>query len=249
MMSRFSMLNVGYDNITSSEAIRQILSFLQSSIRRNVFFLNADCLRISQKDNEYRQILNRADLVLPDGIGLKLVTRLYGGRMINNCCGTDIAPFMMERVAQGGYKVFFLGGREGVGEKAAENMRRRFPTIKIVGTHCGYGMDDREVIKKINDSGANILFVAMGVPKQEKWIAKHREQLNPKLCLAVGALLDYLSGTIPRAPLWMRKANLEWFWRIFVEPKRMIKRYLIHGVGFMVYIIFLRFCPWKVNQK
>ena len=174
--------------------------------------------------------MNSADLVLPDGIGLKLATRILGGKMEEDCNGTDISPLLMQKAAEEGYKIYFLGAKEKIAEKAAENTRKQIPRIQIVGTHHGFFNNDKEVIKKINDSGADILFVAMGVPLQEKWIAKHRRELNPRLCLGVGALFDYLSGRIPRAPLFMRKMHLEWLWRIFIEPKRMFKRYIVDGM-------------------
>jgi len=231
------LLGIKYDNLTFSLAIEQIISLLDSSKKMNVYFLNTHCLYEAQKDEEYRNIINSAGLVLPDGIGLKLATRILGGKMTEDCNGTDISPVLMSKAAERRYKIFFLGGKEGVAVKAAENIRRKIPRIEIVGTHHGYFDNDGEVIKKINDSGSNILFVAMGVPLQEKWIARNREKLNPVLCLGVGALFDYLSGRIPRAPLFMRKVHLEWLWRIFIEPRRMFKRYIIDGAKLFWIII------------
>lgn len=234
------LLNIEYHNITAPEALTKTLDLLAEQKRATVCFLNADCLYKAQRDDEYRQILNQADLVLSDGIGLKFATWLYGGRMKDDCNGTDLSPLIMERAAQAGYKIFFMGGKDGIAEKAAGNIRQRIPNIQIVGTHEGYFDDDQKLIGQINASGADILFVAMGVPLQEKWIYRYRERLTPRLCLGVGALLDYLSGTIPRAPLWMRKVHLEWCWRIFVDPKRMLRRYLVDGVGFFVYLAYYR---------
>lgn len=235
-----NLLNIKYHNITAPEALTETLAFLAGQKKAMVYFLNADCLYKTQHDDGYRQILNQADMVLPDGIGLRLATRLFGGRMKDDCNGTDLSPLIMERAAQVGYKIFFVGGKDGVAEKAAENMRQRIPNIQIVGTHAGYFDDDQKLIDQINTSGADILFVAMGVPLQEKWIYRNRVRLNPRLCLGVGALLDYLSGAILRAPLWMRKIHLEWCWRIFVDPRRMLKRYIVDGVGFFMYLLYCR---------
>jgi N-acetylglucosaminyldiphosphoundecaprenol N-acetyl-beta-D-mannosaminyltransferase len=234
------LLGVGYKNITVDVALLMILELLDRKKGSIICFLNADCLYKAQKDQEYKDILNCADLVLSDGIGLKLATKLFGGKMNDNCNGTDLSPLLMEKAAAKGWKVFFLGGKEGIADKAAENMRQRIPSIQIVGTHLGYFDDDRPVVDKIKMSGADILFVAMGAPLQEKWIFRNHERLNPCLCLGVGALLDYLSGSIPRAPLWMRKIYLEWFWRILVDPKRMFKRYIIDGVWFFIYLFYYR---------
>ncbi|MCK5215260.1 MAG: WecB/TagA/CpsF family glycosyltransferase, partial [Candidatus Omnitrophica bacterium] len=112
--------------------------------------------------------------------------------------------------------------------------------IQIVGTHHGYVEEDEAVIDQINESGAEVLFVAMGVPIQEKWIHRNRDRLNPRLCLGVGALFDYLSGTIPRAPGIVRCLRLEWLWRCFVDPRRMIKRYFIDDTGFLIRLVFHR---------
>jgi N-acetylglucosaminyldiphosphoundecaprenol N-acetyl-beta-D-mannosaminyltransferase len=168
-------------------------------------------------------------LVLPDGVGLKIISWIFGGKIKENCNGTDFSPKLMEEAAKEGYKIFLLGSKDGIAQKASENIKKTIPNLKIVGTSSGYFNNDEEVIQKINTSGADILFVAMGVPLQEKWIARNRDRLNPKLCLGVGALFDYLSGSTPRAPLPMRRMHLEWLWRIFIEPKRMFKRYIIDG--------------------
>ena len=238
--NRFELLGVKYNNIFQDEALKEICGLVDSEKRSIVCFLNTDCLRQAQKDEEYRNILNSADLVISDGIGLKITTRLYGGRMVDNCNGTDLLPRIMEEATKKRWKIFFLGGKDGVAWKAAINIRKKIPGIQIVGTHSGYDLDDQKVIEQINASGADMLFVAMGVPTQEKWIARNRVCLNPKVCLGVGAFLDYLSGSIPRAPGWMQKYGIEWFWRVFVDPKRMFKRYFIDGIGFMCYVLFWR---------
>lgn len=247
------VLNVRYDNITVKCALKKIFSLLEEEKKRNLFFLNTDCLRQAQTDREYCEILNSADLVLPDGIGLRFVTWLFGGKMKDNCNGTDLSPLIMEELARKKYKIYLLGGKQSVAEKAAENIKKRIPHIQIRGTHTGYFKNDNEIINKINASGSDIIFVALGVPKQEKWISQHREKLNPRLCMGVGALIDYLSESIPRAPLWMRKLHIEWFWRIIIDPKRMFQRYIIDGFCFMVYALFIRIginkCHIKKNAE
>ena len=235
------ILGVKYDNITVASAIEQAVYLAKKSNKANVFFLNADCLYKAQRDEEYRKILNLADLVLPDGIGLEIATMLFGSRMKENCNGSDVSPLFLTRASKEGYKIFFLGAKEGIAKKAAENIQKQIPLIRIVGTRAGYFDDDDEVIKKINDSKADILFVAMGVPMQEKWIYRNREKLNPKLCLGVGALFDYFSGHIKRAPKIIRNIRMEWLWRIFMEPKRLWKRYLVDGIKFLGLVVKEKF--------
>ena len=224
-----NILGVKCDNLTRNSALEQAMWQLDNSKKANLYFLNADCFYKTQKDSNYRSIVNSADLVLPDGIGLRIVARLFGEKIKENCNGTDFSPLLMKKAAEVGYKIFFLVSKEGIAEKAAENVRKQIPGVRIVGSSSGYFSDSAKVINIINDSGADILFVAMGAPLQEKWIAMHRGELKPRLCLGVGALFDYLSDSIPRAPLFMRKMHFEWLWRIFIEPRRMFKRYIIDG--------------------
>lgn len=234
------LFDVRYDSMFIEEAIHKLLQMILDKKNASVFFLNADCLYKAIKDEAYSDILNKAEVVLPDGIGLKLITKLFGGKMKQDCNGTDFSPILMEKISEKGYKVFFLGGKAGVAKKAAKNILERIPKIQIVGTNSGYFNNDAEIIDKINFSGADIIFVAMGVPLQEKWIARNREKLNPRLCLGVGALFDYLSGNIPRAPKFMRLMHLEWFWRIIIEPKRMFKRYIIDGTKLFLLVLRLK---------
>jgi len=236
------ILDIQYNNFSVEEALKQSALLLNQEGKDSIFFLNSDCLYKTQYDKEYRDILNSADLVLPDGVGLKIISWIFGEKMKENCNGTDFSPRFMEETAKKGYKIFLLGSKDGIAQRAGENIKRSIPNINIVGTHPGYFSNDKEVVQKINASGADILFVAMGVPLQEKWIARNRDKLNPKLCLGVGALLDYLSGNIRRAPLFMRRMHLEWLWRIFIEPKRMFKRYIIDGSKLFWIVMKYKLC-------
>lgn len=223
-----SILNVKFHNYSSRDVVEHIFTRLRGGEKTNVFFLNVNCLYIAQADEEYRKVLNSADFVLLDGIGMRLVMNGFGMRMKDDCNGTDLSPVLIQKAAQEGHTIFFLGCRPGVAEKAAEKMCMKIPGINIVGIQDGYFDDDQKVVSEINASGADILFVAMGAPLQEKWIFRYKEQLSPKVCLGVGALLDYLSGTIPRAPRWLRSLHLEWLWRVFIDPQRLARRYFVN---------------------
>ena len=238
-----TILKVKFDNLTINQAVAQTIGLLGAGRKFEVNFLNADCLRISQKNPAYRDVLNCSELVLPDGVALKLAAWLFGLGKIHNCNGTDFSPELMRQAALKGYKIFLLGSAEGVAKQAGQKLQEQIPGIKIVGTHTGYFKDDAPVVNEINTSGADILFVAMGVPKQEKWIAANRSELNPKLCLGVGALLDYISGRVVRAPKIFRVLKIEWLWRVFMEPRRMFKRYFVDGFGFMFWLIWKRVFP------
>jgi exopolysaccharide biosynthesis WecB/TagA/CpsF family protein len=233
------ILGVHYHNATFQEALGRACGRLEDEAKSNLFFLNLDCLYQASRDEEYRLIINNAGLVLPDGIGLKIATRLFGGRMKEDCNGTDFSPVFLKEIARRGYGIYLLGGEEGIAATAAKNLRKKIPGIRIVGTHCGYFEDEDAVVEDINRSGTDVLFVAMGVPLQEKWIARNRHRLESQLCLGVGALLDYLSGEKIRAPKYLRILHLEWLWRIFREPGRFFKRYVLHDLRFICYLFFV----------
>jgi len=235
-----NILGVRCDNLTIKNALEKTASLLISEKKANIFFLNADCLLKSTLDPDYFGILNSAgDLILPDGIGLRCAALFLHKKWLPDCNGTDFSPQLIKHAAEEKYKIFFIGSKIGIAEKAADNIYKKNPQIQITGTHHGYFSNDDTVIKKINDSGADILFVSMSAPLQEKWIYRNREKLNPKLCLGVGALLDYLAGSLPRAPKFLRWLHLEWLWRILIEPDRMIKRYIIDGTR--LFFIVLRY--------
>lgn len=233
------ILGINYHNVTFREALDIAFKMFETTSKGEIYFLNLDCLYRSVRDREYRRALNRASLVLSDGVGLKVATWLFGGKMRENCNGTDFSPFFMEEIARNGYGVYLLGGKDNVASAAAENLRQMFPRLLIKGTHDGFFDNDDEIIDDINRSGAEVLFVAMGAPLQEKWIARNRHRLNPRICLGVGGLLDYLSGYKIRAPHLWRSLHLEWLWRVFREPQRLFKRYFMEDMGFMIYLLYI----------
>lgn len=229
-----TVAGVRYDNLAVGRALERAVALAQGGSAAALFFLNADCLRLAQTDGEYREALRAAALVLPDGIGIRLATRFAGETMSANCNGTDFSPLLLQELAKRGHGCFFLGGKEGVAARAARRAAAAIPGLRIVGTHSGYFAADAPIVGTINASAASVLFVAMGAPLQEKWIARNREALRPTLCLGVGALFDYLSGSTPRAPRLLRALCLEWAWRVALEPRRLVSRYLVAGVPFMI---------------
>lgn len=219
------LLNTRCDNLTFTEALDGASALLERSERSDIFFLNIDCLRLASQDAEYRGILAASSMVLPDGIGLKFAARVLGLRLKDNCNGTDFCPALMRRAASLGRSVFLLGAGDGVAQGAAENLRKMAPGLRIAGTESGYFESDAAVIERINRSKADMLLVAMGAPLQEKWIAKNRQRLRVPMCLGVGALLDFWSGRVRRAPGPLRALKLEWLWRAGLEPSRLGRRY------------------------
>ena len=198
-------------------------------------FVNPDCLNIAYTHDRYRAVLRQAARVLPDGIGVKIGCRMRGVGLAANVNGTDLFPRLCERAARDGFSLFLLGARPSIADLVAENMRARYSGLKIAGTQHGYFAPDEEsaIIARINASGAAVLLVAFGVPRQELWLADHHDALTLPVRMGVGGLFDFYSGRIPRAPLWLREIGLEWVWRLIQEPGRMWRRYILGNPLFL----------------
>lgn len=222
-------------NTTMAEAVGWILSQASAGGRHSLAFVNPDCLNIAWHNEGYKQVLLDADRVLPDGIGIHIGCRMLGTALRENVNGTDLFPLLCEAASQTGLSIYLLGARPGIAEATANNMVQRFPELRIAGARDGYFTTEEEpaVVAEINDSGAAILLVAFGVPRQELWIASRRNELKTPVCLGVGGLFDFYSGRIARAPVWMREIGLEWVWRMLQEPKRMWRRYIIGNPLFL----------------
>tara|TARA_R110002049_G_scaffold2365_2_gene17252 strand:- start:9549 stop:10262 length:714 start_codon:yes stop_codon:yes gene_type:complete len=226
---------VNVDLLSKEDVITNVKQRFSDEIKTIVLFLNAHCYNISSKNIEYRNVLNNADFVLNDGIGVELGGRVRGIRFKDNLNGTDLIPQILNELSNDG-KIFLLGGRENVAEKARDELVKA--KLNVVGFHNGFFHDDNKILNEIIKSDANILVLGMGVPKQEIWLNDNIESLsNIKLAIAGGAILDFISKSIPRAPKWMRDIRLEWLYRLMLEPKRMWQRYLIGNVKFVYYIM------------
>ena len=198
-----------------------------------VAFMNADCINIAARDDRYRRDVEGMDARLPDGVGLALAARMVGARFTDNLNGTDLFPVLCAEAVRRGRSVYFFGGAPGVADRAAAAATRAHPGLKVAGAAHGYGNDEAEAVARINASGADIVLVAMGAPLQEAFIARHSDALEADLCMGVGGLFDFLAEEKPRAPLPMRRAGMEWTWRLAVEPTRLGRRYLLGNPLFL----------------
>ena len=202
---------------------------------KQLAFVNPDCLNIAWQDADYREALLAAERVIPDGIGIHIGCRMLGQALRENVNGTDMFPLLCEAAAAAGRSIYLLGARPGIAAAAADNMRQRFPALKVAGTRDGYFSEAEEsaVIDTINHSGADLLLVAFGAPRQDIWLRQRRAELRPPVCMGVGGLFDFYSGRIARAPVWMREIGLEWLYRLLQEPGRMWRRYVIGNPLFL----------------
>ena len=212
-----------------------ISAMLDRPGRSTAVFVNAHCVNSAARDAVYKRALAAADFVLPDGSGISLAARMTGRRLTENLNGTDLCRPLCREAARRGLSVYLLGARPGVAEAAARNMVQAVPGLRIAGTRDGYFRDEdsEAVIDAINASGADIVLVAMGVPLQDVWLYRHRRRIQARLAMGVGALLDFQAGEVSRAPAPLRRAGLEWTWRLAMEPRRMFGRYVVGNPLFM----------------
>ncbi len=202
----------------------------------SVFIVNAHTLNIAHGDPATRDVLNSATLVLNDGVGLDLYARIQGRRRFAyNFNGTDLIPRLLGECSQRGIplSVFLYGARPGRAEAAGRWMSSRYPGVKVVGQVDGYQPDEAAVVATINAAHPDLLLVALGNPLQEQWIARNAGNLDARIAVGVGALFDYLSGSVPRAPAVLRALRLEWLFRLLLEPRRMFHRYVIGNPLFL----------------
>jgi exopolysaccharide biosynthesis WecB/TagA/CpsF family protein len=229
------ILGIHLVNASETEVLDWLFARLNCGLQTCVNYLNAHCSNIAAMDANYSAALSKSDLIVPDGVGVRISARLHGDRLAASVSFTDFIPLACRRLADLGGSVFLLGGRPGVAETAAENLVRSCPGLRIGGTHHGYfGEDqDQRVLQLINKSGAQMLLVAMGPPRQELWLNRMRSFLNPGLAFGVGGLFEFLSGRIPRAPIALQTIGMEWFYRLYQEPRRMWRRYLLGNPLFL----------------
>jgi N-acetylglucosaminyldiphosphoundecaprenol N-acetyl-beta-D-mannosaminyltransferase len=235
--------NIRIDITTQEEILKRCRKILHSNQTRTLYFLNAHCFNVAQQDPDYYDTLQRADILLNDGIGLKLASYLKRVRFKENLNGTDLIPKIIALAASEGKKVFFFGAREGIAASAANKAMLMNPALKVAGVLSGYFTkeEEPEIIRQIKSTAADVLILGMGVPLQEKWADKNRHLLpEVKLIIAGGAILDFMSGNVARAPRWMQQSGTEWIYRLVQEPGRMWRRYLIGNFTFFYHIFRLR---------
>ena len=246
--AQIRLFGVRIDAVSMREAVDRIIAAADiasgtpgESRRRmtTVAFVNPDCLNKAITDREYHRLLNNSDLVLPDGSGLRIATRVLNLPLADNVNGTDLFPLLCQHAATAGKRVFLFGGLPGVAAQVAENVSRQYPGLQIVGCLDGYSHNEQPeaVVRSINASNADILLVGMGAPSQEQWLHEHAGSLQVPIGIGVGGLFDYYSGRISRAPLALREAGLEWVWRIIQEPRAKWRRYVFGNPVFLYRVL------------
>jgi exopolysaccharide biosynthesis WecB/TagA/CpsF family protein len=231
-----SLFGLKLINETMTATLDFLCARLALKVKTRVAFLNAHCVNVAAHDPAYRAALGSADAILPDGSGIAVAAAMQRKRIVQNLNGTDLVPALCRRLANEDHSVFLLGGRPGVAATAAANLRRAIPDLAIAGTHDGYfaAAQEDEIISRINASGAAVVLVAMGVPMQDLWLHRVADRLRAPLTLGVGGLFDFLAQRVSRAPKPLRRTGMEWTWRLYQEPSRMWRRYILGNPAFML---------------
>ena len=220
---RVDLFGVLIDDISLSEALSRCEIKIKRGEGMNVFTPNLEMLSTAKGNRKIREVLNGASLSLPDGFSLRLFARLLGKELENTVAGIDFGKELIKRCTKEGEGIFLLGGKRGVAVRAANKLKRELPNLKICGIRHGYFSADQEddIINKIDRSGASVVLVCLGFPRQELFAERLQERLkNKKIIVCLGGALDVWSGNKKRAPIAWREAHLEWLWRVINEPKR-----------------------------
>lgn len=219
------VLGVPFDTYTMKEAVDRVMGFLSDGGQHIVCTPNPEIVMEAQNDKELMEILKASDLVIPDGIGVVWASKYSEIKIRERVPGFDLTQNVFEKIKDTDYKVYFFGGAPGVANEASKKMMKKYEGLKIVGTRNGYFKkeDEKDIVADIKNSGADILLVGLGAPKQEKWIYDNMRFTGAKVLIGVGGSFDVMSGNLKRAPKIFCKLGLEWFYRLITQPTR-IKR-------------------------
>jgi N-acetylglucosaminyldiphosphoundecaprenol N-acetyl-beta-D-mannosaminyltransferase len=235
MRNGLGLSGVAVDDVVMSEALQLIEKMIAEGGFHQVATANMDFLAHAGKDNEYREILSRCDLVVADGMPIVWASGLFGTKLRERVAGADMVPELVRLSAEKGYKLFLLGATPEVAEAAERKMQEMYPGACVVGRLSPPikpldQFDNDSILAEIEKANPDILLVAFGSPKQEKWVSRNRHRLNVPVCIGVGATLDFLAGSVKRAPMWMQKSGMEWLFRMAVDPHRLLPRYFKDAV-------------------
>ena len=227
-MANYEKINVrgvNFLNVTLDEAAKVGEEMLAGDKVCTVFTPNAEIVQLCIEQNEYYDLYNSGNMVVADGAGVVKAAKILKTPVKGKVAGVELGEKMLAFCAKSGDGAFFLGAKPGVADLAAENMTKKYPGLKVVGTNDGYfkkeGEESDAIIKKINDSGAKLVFICLGVPVQEKWISENKDKLtSARMCMCLGGSLDVYAGTVKRAPKIFIKLSCEWLYRLLKEPKR-----------------------------
>ena len=221
--TQIEILATPVHRVTMDQTVQIVIRFMLEPRLHQIVTTNPEFVMTAQKDAEFRHILRAADLCIPDGVGLLYASRWLGAPLPERVPGSELVYRLAETAAAQGWRLFLLGAAPGVAQAAADIFQKMFPDLVIAGTYAGSPAveENDAIVERINSSQANILFVAYGAPKQDKWIARNREKLTAvRVAIGIGGSLVFVTGKAVRAPKWARNLGLEWLHRLYLEPWR-----------------------------
>lgn len=240
MTKDFSVLGIKLKSYSMSEIIDKIKVNIKEDKQAFIITANTEIVMFGKKDAEFKKVLENADFVTPDGIGVVWAGRYFGYEVPERVAGFDLAQELLEMANENSLSVFFFGASPGVAQKAMENAKLKYAKLNCVGCRDGFfTLDDtKKIVEQINSARADILFVALGAPKQEKWLHENRHLLKSKILIGVGGTFDVMAGISKRAPIYWQNFGLEWLYRLCKEPKRLGRMLVIPK--FMAYVVLNR---------
>ena len=233
---RTDILGVAFDNVTMAEAVDRAMALLEREGPHLVVTPNAEIVQQARSDPEFAALIAQADLVLPDGVGVVYASKILGRPLKGRVPGVDFAGALMDRMAKLNKRLFLLGAKPGVAEEAARRLAAQHPGLIVCGTHDGYFQEDAPVVQAIRAARADVVFVCLGAPKQEKWAAAHGADTGARLFVGLGGSLDVFAGQVDRAPESWQRLGLEWLYRAIRQPSRFkriakLPGFLLSAVG------------------
>ncbi|MBO5008494.1 MAG: WecB/TagA/CpsF family glycosyltransferase [Clostridia bacterium] len=236
-MDKVNILGIKVSKHTIDSAADQIIEYITNGDKRRcVFTPNSEIIMMAYRDKKFAEVLNSADILTADGIGVVYASKMLRNPILERAAGFDTACAVLKKMAPLGKSVYLFGAKPGVAEAAGEEMLRRFPGIKIAGCADGYFDEEKQVniIADINEKKPDLLFVCLGAPKQEKWISEHRDELDFGVAMGIGGSLDVFAGTVKRAPEFYQKHGIEWLYRLLKQPSRIGRMMDLPKFGFTV---------------
>ncbi len=245
-MDKQKLLNAWVNNLNMEEAVEAVEQMIAADRKAYVVAINVDVVVKIEEDPYLKKVVDKADLVLVDGKPLVWISRLHDNPVKAKISGSDLVPVLCRKAAEKGYRIFILGGKDGVAKAAETKLQQMYPKIQIAGVYAppfGFEKDVEElnhINTMITDAHPDILITCFGCPKQEKWIYENIDKYEAKVSVCAGATVDFLAGTVKRAPKWMSDHGLEWLYRFMQEPRRLFKRYFIDDIQILKLIVKYR---------
>lgn len=219
-----NILGVQFNNLKQSDALKIIIEKIKKNERVFVTTANPEIVMYANRNVDYKRLINTSDLIVADGIGIIYGSKILRQPLLERIAGYDLLIELLKQSSEHNLRVYLLGAKEEIVNKAKENIIYDYPNINIVGTHNGFfDIEDMSIMEKVENAKPQIIFVAMGFPKQEQWISKYFKRGNTGLGMGVGGSFDVLSGETKRAPKWVQKVHLEWLYRLINDPKRAVR--------------------------